>query len=259
MKIISKLTLAGAAFALFATQAIQADEFSASTGKRPITIGIGALFKNKPYKDFKDGEKTNPVPIILYEGESFFVRGSNLGWKFVDSSGLELSLLGEYLADGYDSSDSHFLNGMDDRDPSFGIGGQAIWNPESLGFRLTAVTDVTDNSDGQQVVGELFYKLRLGDLMLKPSAGFVWQSDDYNDYYYGVKNKEARPGRPAYSADSDFNYRMGAVAIYQQKTSPWMFAGGLRYTYFGDEIQDSPIVGEDGEVMAFAGVAYTFR
>ncbi|HYQ72765.1 MAG TPA: hypothetical protein VET88_12660, partial [Gammaproteobacteria bacterium] len=68
MKIISTLTLAGAALALFATQAIQADEFSASTGKRPITIGIGALFKNKPYKDFKDGEKTNPVPIILYEG-----------------------------------------------------------------------------------------------------------------------------------------------------------------------------------------------
>ncbi|HYQ71935.1 MAG TPA: MipA/OmpV family protein, partial [Gammaproteobacteria bacterium] len=133
------------------------------------------------------------------------------------------------------------------------------WNPDALGFKLSAVTDVTDNSDGQQVVGEVFYKYRTGDLMLQPSAGFVWQSEDYNDYYYGVKNKEAVPGRPAYSADDDFNYRLGAVAIYQQKTSPWMLAGGLRYTFFGDEITDSPIVDEDEELMAFIGVAYTFR
>jgi len=259
VKITSTLTLAGAALALFASQAIQADEFSASTGKRPITVGLGVLHQDKPYDGYDDDEKTKPVPVILYEGENFFVRGSNLGWKFIDTNGLELSLVGQYLADGYDSSDSDNLRGMDDRDPSFGVGGQAIWNPDALGFKLSAVTDVTDNSDGQQVVGELFYKYRSDALMIQPSAGFVWQSDDYNDYYYGVKNSEAVPGRPAYSADDDFNYRMGAVAIYQQKTSPWMYAAGMRYTFFSDEIKDSPIVDEDGEFTAFIGVAYTFR
>ena len=256
---LSTLSLAGAALILSVSQVSLADEFSASTGKRPITVGLGALYKDKPYKDYDSDEKTNPVPIILYEGESFFVRGSSLGWKFVDSNGLEFAAIGEYLADGYDSSDSDYLRGMDDRDPSFGIGGHVIWNPEALGFKLTAVTDVTDNSDGNQIRGEVFYKYRTGDLMLRPSAGFVWQSDDYNDYYYGVKNSEARPGRPAYSADDDFNYRLGVVAVYQEKTSPWMFAGGLRYDIFGDEIKDSPIVDEDEELTAFIGIAYTFR
>jgi outer membrane protein len=96
--------------------------------------------------------------------------------------------------------------------------------------------------------------------VLRPSAGFVWQSEDYNDYYYGVKNSEALNaiGRRAYSADDDINYRLGAVAVYQQKTSPWMFAGGLRYDMLGDEIDDSPIVSEDDEMTAFIGFAYQF-
>jgi outer membrane protein len=260
VKIASVISLAGAVLAMSISQLTLADEFSVSTGKRPISLGLGILYKDKPYRGYDSSEKTNPVPVILYEGESFFVRGSSLGWKFIDNNGLELSAVGEYLADGYDSSDSNYLVGMSDRDPSFGIGAQAIWNPEALGFKMTAVTDVSDNSDGQQVRGEVFYKYRTGDWMLKPSAGFVWQSDDYNDYYYGVKNSEAFPtiGRFPYSANDDFNYRLGAVAVYNQKASPWLFAGGLRYDFLGDEITDSPIVSEDGEMTAFIGFAYQF-
>jgi len=258
VKNISMLSVAGAALILSLSQATLADEFSVSTGTRPITAGLGVLYKDKPYKDYDNDEKTNLVPVILYEGESFFVRGSSLGWKFVDNKGLEFAAVGEYLADGYDSSDSDYLSGMKDRDPSFGVGAHVIWNPEALGFKLAAVTDVTDNSDGTQVRGEVFYKYRTGDWMLKPSAGVVWQSEDYNDYYYGVKASEARPGRSAYSAGADLNYRLGAVAVYQEKTSPWMYAAGLRYDIYGSEIEDSPIVDNDNELSAFIGVAYTF-
>jgi outer membrane protein len=247
--------------AVFASQAALADEFSVGTGKRPISAGLGILYKDKPYRDYDSDEKSNLVPIILYEGENFFVRGGNLGWKFIDNKTIEFAVVGEYLADGYDSGDSDYLAGMSDRDPSFGVGAHLIWNPEKLGFKLTAVTDVTDNSDGQQFRGEVFYKHRVADWMFRPSAGFVWQSDDYNDYYYGVKPREAFPpiGRFPYSADDDINYRLGAVAVYNQKGSPWMFIGGLRYEIYGDEIEDSPVVEEDNELSALLGFAYTFR
>lgn len=258
MKILSMFSLAGAVLAMSVSQATLADEFSVSTGKRPITAGLGILYKDKPYRDYDSDEKTNLVPVILYEGENFFVRGSSLGWKFVDTKALEFAVIGEYLADGYDSGDSDFLRGMSDRDPSFGVGAHVIWNPEAWGLKMTAVTDVADNSDGSQLRGEVFYKHRAGDWLFRPSAGFVWQSDDYNDYYYGVKSSEARFGRPAYTADDDINFRLGAVAIYQEKTSPWMYIGGLRYDFFGDEIDDSPIVSDDNELTAFIGVAYTF-
>lgn len=258
MKNTSIFSLVGAVLALSVSYTTLADEFSVSTGSRPFSAGLGILYKDKPYRGYDSDEKTNLVPVILFEGESFFVRGSSLGWKFIDNNGLEFAAIGEYLADGYESSDSDFLRGMDDRDPSLGVGAHVIWNPDALGFKMSAVTDVADNSDGQQVRGEVFYKYRTGDWMFKPSAGFVWQSEDYNDYYFGVKNSEARIGRPAYTADDDLNYRLGVVAVYQQKTSPWLFAGGLRYDILGDEITDSPIVSEDEEMTAFIGFAYQF-
>jgi outer membrane protein len=247
--------------AIFLSQAVIAGEFSVDTGKRPITVGIGAMYKDKPYEGYDSSEKTSAVPVVLYEGANFFARGSTIGWDFMDSDALELAVIGEFINDGYESGDSNFLRGMSDRDPTLGLGGHVIWKPDNLGLKLAAVTDMADNSDGTQVRGEIFYTHRAGDLMLKPYAAIVWQNEDYNDYYYGVRSREAIVpiGRYAYSADSDFNYRFGAVAVYQQKTSPWMYIAGLRYDLLGDEIDDSPIVDDDSELTAILGVAYTFR
>jgi outer membrane scaffolding protein for murein synthesis (MipA/OmpV family) len=38
-----------------------------------------------------------------------------------------------------------------------------------------------------------------------------------------------------------------------------MYIAGLRYDFLGDEITDSPIVGDDSEMTAVLGIAYTFR
>ena len=256
-KLLCRLFTAVAA--VFLSQAVMADEFSLATGKRPLTIGIGALYKDKPYEDYDSSEKLGAAPIVLYEGANFFARGATIGWDFMDSDTLEVAIIGEILNDGYDSGDSDFLAGMSDRDPSIGIGGHVILQQGNVGFKAAAVTDIADNSDGTQMRGEVFYMHRAGDWMVKPYAGIIWQDDDYNDYYYGVRPSEAVGARTVYSADSDINYRLGAVAVYQQKTSPWMYLGGLRYDFLGDEIDDSPIVEDDTELTAFIGVAYTFR
>jgi outer membrane protein len=255
MKIVRSVVLSAAA--LFLSQSAMADEFSAGQGKRPLSVGLGVLYKDKPYKSYSSSEKTQPVPIVLYEGEHFFARGGSLGWDFLESEVLEVAVLGQFLGDGYDESDSKALRGNGDRDASFGVGGQVIWKPGDFGFKLSAVQDVTGNSEGAQVVGGVFYRYKTGDLMLTPSASVIWQSDDYNDYYYGVRNS-ARNAR-AYSAGSDINYQIGVLAVYQQPTSNWLFMGGLRYEILGDEITDSTIVSEDEQLSALIGVAYTFR
>lgn len=139
---------------IFLTQTVVAGEFSVDTDKRPITLGLGALYKDKPYRGYGSSEKTNAVPIVLYEGERFFARGSTIGWNFVDSNSMELAVIGEYIGDGYESGDSSFLIGMSDRDPTIGLGGHVIWKQGDLGLKLAAVTDMADNSDGSQMRGE---------------------------------------------------------------------------------------------------------
>jgi outer membrane protein len=255
-KLICSLVLSAAA--LFLSQSLMAEEFSVGKGKRPLTLGLGYLYKDKPYKNYSSSDKSQVVPIVLYEGNHFFARGATIGWDFMDSDVLELAVIGQFLGDGYDESDSKALRGNGDKDPSFGMGGQVTWKPENLGVKFSAVQDITDNSDGAQVVGELFYRYKHNDaLMITPSAAVVWQSDDYNDYYYGVRSR-ARNASP-YTADSDVNYRLGVFAAYQQPHSHWMFMGGLRYEFFGDEITDSTIVSEDEQLSALIGVAYTFK
>lgn len=256
MKMIGKLVLS-VAVGLFVSQSVLAEEFSVGSGKRPITLGLGVLYKDKPYKNYDSSEKSNPVPIVLYEGDHFFARGSTIGWNFTDSEALEVAVIGQYLADGYDSSDSRVFKGNGDRDASFGVGGQVTWKPESLGFRFSAVQDITNNSDGAQAVGTVFYQYKSGPFSITPAASIVWQSDDYNDYYYGVRSKAVNAS--AYTADSDVNYRLGVLGIYRQKDSPWMFMGGLRYEILGDEITDSSIVSEDEQLSALIGFAYTFK
>lgn len=242
----------------FMGQSAMADEFSVSKGKRPLTLGLGMLYKDKPYKNYSSSDKKQPVPIVLYEGEHFFARGGTIGWDFLDSDALEVAVIGQAMGDSYEDSDARILKNNGDRDMSFGLGGQVTWAPEKLGFKFSLVQDVTDNSDGAQAIGQVFYKYKASDsLIITPAAAVVWQSDDYNDYYYGVRSRAAN-ARP-YTADSDFNYRLGVLAVYQQPDSHWMFMGGLRYEFFGDEITDSSIVSEDEQLSALIGVAYTFK
>ena len=255
MTLIRNLVLAAVALSL--GQSAMAGEFSAGQGKRPLTLGLGVLYKDKPYKNYSSSDKKSAVPIVLYEGEHFFARGGTIGWDFLDSDVLELAVIGQALADGYEDGDAKILKNNGDRDPSFGVGGHVIWKPENFGFKLSAVQDITDRSDGAQAIGEVFYSYKASPWMVRPSVAVVWQSDDYNDYYYGVKSRAKNAN--AYSASSDINYRFGIFAAYQQPSSKWMFMGGLRYEIFGDEITDSSIVSEDEQLSALIGVAYTFK
>ena len=222
-------------------------------------MALELLTKTNRIKKYDSDDKTSAIPILLYEGQHFFVRGTTLGWDFADSEVWEYAIIGEYLNYGYDDSDSNFLDGMSDRDPSIGVGGHIILKLEKLGLKFSVVTDVANESDGSQVVGKIFYRHKTGTgLALTPSASIVWQDEDFNDYYYGVRGREATPARRAYSADHDVNFRLGLQAAYRKPGSNWLITGGVNYEFLGDEIDDSPITNDDEVFSALIGVGYTF-
>ncbi|MGI9293924.1 MAG: MipA/OmpV family protein [Pseudomonadales bacterium] len=262
MKISAKFIHICAIVFLLSSHLAIADETStapAKGAKQPFIIGAGVAYKDKPYKKFDSDEQYQPIPIILYEGERFFARGQTIGWKVTDSDVWELAIIGEYMGYGYDSSDSDFLDGMSDRDPSIGVGGHVIWKPEKLGLKFSAVTDVADESEGSQIAGEVSYThVTTNGVALTPAASIVWQDKDFNDYYYGVRSREATPVRPAYNADDDINFRLGLNAAYQKPGSRWLYMGGVSYEFLGDEIDDSPITSDDGVFSAIIGIAYQF-
>ena len=120
------------------------------------------------------------------------------------------------------------------------------------------VTDILGKHDGQEL--ELTYSkpMRWDAWSIAPAGGLRWQSRDLTDYYYGVRDGEARlPGRPAYDADGAVN---PFVALRAQRPlgRKWSLLGAVQYEWFDDEISDSPIVDESYDITVLAGVLYTF-
>jgi len=231
------------------------------SAERPLILGLGVMYQDKTYKGYSDSDKVSAVPLVMWENDTFFVRGTSAGWKAWRNDSWEFDILAEVTNEGYDSSDADILTGMDDRDRSAAGGVSLAWHSGPWGLRGVWVHDLLSKSDGYEARAELSYT-EVSDnqhWIIKPSAALVYQSDDMVDYYYGVPTDEAVPGaRPAYDADSDFIYRIQTVASWNPGGSRWQLFLGGRFDIQGDEFDDSPITSDDKYWMAFFGTGYRF-
>ncbi len=242
------------------TWTASAEDVTTTREKTPITVGAGVIWRDQPYEDFSDNDKFRPVPLVLWEGEKFFFRASRFGYKLIDSGPWEFSPIIEFQGDGYESDSSDALEGMNDRDPWIGAGAQLIYQPGKFGVRFKGTGDITDESNGGRFSGEGFYKTKRGNWFLGTAAGAEWVSEGYNGYYYGVDRSEVIEGvRPEYEGDSGTNFYIDGSVFYQRANSPWMYIGFAKYTFYDDEVDDSPITEDDQMLTLGVGIAYTFR
>jgi len=198
-----------------------------------------------------------PLPFIYYEGERLSLNIGSASYRLINKESFQFAALGQLRLQQYDPDDSDALEGMDKRDISIDVGGSASlvgsWGVASL----TAITDASDNHNGQEV--SLAYSAPFfgREWLLKPTLGVRWQSDDLVDYYYGVRSSEARPNRPAYQGKSAFSSFAGVEVAYML-TPHWALFGDATYAYLGKDIRDSPIVGQSYEASGSLGFLYEF-
>lgn len=109
---------------LFATSSAMAGDFS---------LGAGAVFNESPYKGYN--ENTTAVPLISYEGDSFYVRQTTGGWILWKDAKNELSLTASWMPLHFDpdDNDDHQMKKLDERKASAFLGG-AYYRHEKLGF-----------------------------------------------------------------------------------------------------------------------------
>ncbi len=77
---------------------------------------------------------------------------------------------------------------------------------------------------------------------MTPGIGPEWNSDNQNEYYYGVSQHESnRSGMRSYDPDSSWNPYLELSANYRF-LGDWSVYGAARYTRLSNEITDSPMV-----------------
>lgn len=219
-------------------------------------VGMAVSVSDEPYRGV--GTEVQPMPILRYRGKRFAAFGPFMSYQLspLDRPLALKAVLGPAF-DGYDSDDSDYLDGMDDRDMTAEGGLELELDGDVAEVALTWKHDLLSEHDGYSVELSLRRPTPVGRVFVAPSISYVYDSDDRSDYYFGVRPEEATAERPAYELDGTHNWRAGVVATTNLTRKVFAIAGA-NYTVFDDDISDSPIVDQDGQFRVFLGFGYMF-
>ncbi|MEB6380993.1 MipA/OmpV family protein [Leclercia adecarboxylata] len=234
---------------LFAAAPVMAEGFS---------IGAGAVFNESPYKGYN--ENVSAVPLISYEGEHFYVRQATGGWIVWKDAKNELSLTTSWMPLHFDPEDNDdpAMKQLDERKASAMLGG-AYYHHESWGsLKLAIAADAMDESGGMMGEMSWFRPFRIERLTLTPSLGVFFHDDSFNDYYYGVSEKESRRSDlQQYTAGETVTPYVGVAAKYPLTQNLYLNASAV-YTVLPDEVKNSPMIDRDDSVALMTGLTWTF-
>jgi outer membrane scaffolding protein for murein synthesis (MipA/OmpV family) len=209
---------------------------------------------------------------VIYRGEILRsdetgVRGRFLRGRYVQ---LDVSLGGALPTS---SSDNHARRGMPDLDLMGEIGPdlRIILDRQEdisrldleLGLRAAFTTDLS-SIDYRGLVFEPTLGWDRLDVLVKGShlrlgIGPIFGDERYMDYFYEVRPRFARPGRPAYDADAGYlgtrlqgSYRVPVGGRLS------LVVGGRVDVLWGATNSDSPLLKDEVNLSLAAGFSYSF-
>lgn len=220
-----------------------------------LGVGVGMVGRSSPYRDY-DGNVTQVIPAITYNGARLQVLGPNISFGLVGTGSLRLAATGTYRQGVYNEDDSDYLEGMGDRDSTF-MAGLALQAELPMGFDIALgyEHDVLDKIGGGEARVAIDKSFQLGTVRLSPQLGINWMAQDLADYDFGVAQKKATADRSAYRLDDVFTVDVGVGVLYEI-TTEWLLVMNVAVEFFDDDITDSPIVDEDYVVKGFFAVNY---
>jgi outer membrane protein len=265
MKFLWPIVLSGMACNAFA----QAGAPDSAPHQGPPTrwgVGVAAVVSDSPYAG--EGTRVIPIPLVTYEGERFFFRGTTAGWRLARDDAFEFSALAKLRMDGFDVEDlgrqELAVNGVDDRlleDRDFGVdlGFGIKWTGAAGELDVELLADASDTSGGQEVSIQYGRPLALGGGRLTPNVGVAWLSEDLANYYYGTLDDEIARGVVDYRPDATIVPHVG-FSYVRPIGERWAMLAFARYSRLPDEIRNSPLIeaGTDATTSVFVGFARGF-
>lgn len=218
--------------------------------------GVALVYTESPYKGA--GYQFWPFPSITYLGKRLSVFGPRVGYALYGTDNWSVGAAGQVRFRSLDPDDSEDLEGMEKRGLSFeaGLRGR-VSAPHKIELGLSVLTDVTGEHNGQSAGLDLLRNFRFGQWVVSPAFGVLWQSSNLSDHYYGVRESEAREGRPEYAPGATWTCGPN-LGLTCQVLDPWTITGSVGLEYLDEGITDSPIVGQHVLFRGFFGIVRQF-
>ncbi|MFT4174269.1 MAG: MipA/OmpV family protein [Rhodocyclaceae bacterium] len=251
------------AVALIGSASVQGAEPSPKNDQETTWgLGVGAGSKQKPYAGI--GRDNEVLPLIEFENKYVHVLGPAVEAKLPslvisDAQKINFRLVGRYaIFGGYEADDAPILAGMDERKDGFWAGAKVEWKNSLANVNAEWLRDMSGYSKGQRFSLGLDRNWRFGkQYMLVPRVVATWHDGKYNDFYFGVRDFEARPGRPAYRAGSGVSAEVGLRGIYMYDRHHSVFAD-VMVSSLSSTVKDSPLVDRSTETRFFLAYVYRF-
>lgn len=223
------------------------------------TLGAGAVTATSEYR--ATSAHTLPFPLIQWENERFYVKGTGVGAFLWSDGPWRISAGLSWLPKRFDpdDSDSRAMRALDKRHST--MLATAGWEYASehwgtLSLRLSA--DVLDTFGGLMAEASYARPVDFGPFTFTPRLGVLWTSAEYNDYYYGISAAEAhRSGFGRFEAGNGFS-PFASLRGDLFLTQNWGLYALVSATLLSSEIRDSPMVDEDFTYGLAAGMMYRF-
>ena len=122
---------------------------------------------------------------------------------------------------------------------------------------MLITNDILGKHDGHILSLSYGKTFRRKNLTLTPSVGLKWQSENFVNYYYGVRSKESRSSRPTYHPSDALNPFMSLRLTYKLNEK-WNIFSSFRYQWLDNEISNSPIVDQSYQTSLMFGFMYVF-
>lgn len=244
VRILTKLAL------LLFSAATFAQEAPASSGR--WTVGAGAAVIDSPYAG--EGSRVRPFPLIGYEGERVFLRGTSGGVHLYQTPQLTFDAIMSARLSGFDIDDlgrSELIsNGLapgllSDRDDGIDAGFRTTFGSSWGAISFEAVHDISDASDGYEISLDYRYQWMFDQSQVTANAGASRMSSDLAGYYFGILDEEVSRGVTAYSPGAAVVPHVGLTLMQPIGSTNWRLQGAVEYQFLPSELRDSPLLEPD--------------
>lgn len=220
------------------------------------TLGAGVISTDASYKGMKSD--TLVVPFVGYEGEKFYFRGIEAGYRVNDNRYNQLSVVltaAPFRFQPDETSDMQ-LSMLDSRDFSAQLGLKHELMTPYGAITSQAGLDVRGNGHSLSLSYSYPFSRDPQSWQFAPQVGVDYISADYTNYYYGISAAEsARSGLPQYESQDAINLFAGVGGSYRL-SERWRLFANIRATRISSKIADSPMADGRYSQSAFFAITY---
>lgn len=125
-------------------------------------------------------------------------------------------------------------------------------------FKAKILKDLQNKSNAEIMIFSAVLPLPISDATKILLQGDIEYYDgDYVNYYFGVKENEAKVGRAKYTPSREKSYH-GEAIFMTRFSENWMTRVNFGYRKYGKRIENSPTVKRANELDFLTGIVYEF-